>query len=50
MAKVVAAAHPGYNLVQALRNHRDDEVLRLDGTSLRGADVYAHQAGRLVPG
>ncbi len=36
----VSAAHPGYYLLQALRNHRDDEVLLIDGTSVSGGDLY----------
>jgi fatty-acyl-CoA synthase len=36
----VNAAHPGHHLLQALRHHRDDEVLRLDGTAVTGGDFY----------
>jgi len=38
---MVSAAHPGYYLLQALRNHRDDDVLQLDGTSVCGGDLYS---------
>jgi fatty-acyl-CoA synthase len=41
MTKAVSAAHPGYYLLQSLRHHRDDDVLRLDGTCVRGGDLYA---------
>jgi fatty-acyl-CoA synthase len=41
MTTTVSGAHPGYYLVQALRQHRDDLVLQLDGTALRGGDVSA---------
>jgi fatty-acyl-CoA synthase len=40
MTKAVSAAHPGYYLLQALRNRRDDEVLRLAGKSLLGGDMH----------
>jgi fatty-acyl-CoA synthase len=41
MTKAVSAAHPGYYLLQALRNHRDDDVLQLEGMSVRGGAMYA---------
>jgi fatty-acyl-CoA synthase len=41
MTKAVSAAHPGYYLLQSLREHRGDDVLRLDGTGVRGGDLHA---------
>jgi hypothetical protein len=32
MTTMVSGVHPGHYLVRALRQHRDDVVLELDGT------------------
>ncbi len=37
---MVSAAHPGYSVLEALRRHHGDEVLRLGEQSLLGGDVY----------